>query len=66
MRAAMNETQQAGPKDGGNIVSVRGSVVDARFPGRLPPILNVLRAGDEEDIVIEVVSHLDARRIRGM
>jgi len=47
-------------------MSVRGSVVDAHFPKRLPPILNVLKAGDAGNINIEVISHLDAKRIRGI
>lgn len=32
----------------GAVVSVRGSVVDVRFDGRLPPIHSVLRTGEEE------------------
>jgi len=47
-------------------MSVRGSVVDAHFPKRLPPLLNVLKAGDAGNINIEVISHLDAKRIRGI
>jgi len=48
------------------VMSVRGSVVDAHFPKRLPPLLNVLKAGDAGNINIEVISHLDAKRIRGI
>ena len=48
------------------MMSVRGSVVDAHFPKRLPPLLNVLKAGDAGNINIEVISHLDAKRIRGI
>ncbi len=50
----------------GTVVSVRGSVVDARFPRRLPPLYGVLRAGDDEQIVIEVLTHLDAENVRGI
>ena len=50
----------------GVVVSVRGSVVDVRFDGRLPPIYTVLRAGAEKQIVIEVLAQLDARRVRGI
>lgn len=39
----------------GVVVSVRGSVVDIRFDGDLPPIHSVLRAGQEERIIIEVL-----------
>jgi len=50
----------------GSVVSVRGSVVDIRFDGDLPPIYSVLRAGDEGRIVIEVLAQRDARHVRGI
>lgn len=50
----------------GTIVSVRGSVVDAQFPGRLPPLYNLLRTGDDGKMVIEVITHLDSERARGI
>ena len=50
----------------GAVVSVRGSVVDVRFDGQLPPIYTVLRAGAEKQIVIEVLAQLDTHRVRGI
>jgi F-type H+-transporting ATPase subunit beta len=50
----------------GAVVSVRGSVVDVRFDGRLPPIYSVLHAGDGGRIVIEVLAQRDARHVRGI
>ena len=50
----------------GAVVSVRGSVVDVRFDGHLPPIHSVLRAGREGGIVIEVLSQRGARHVRGI
>ena len=50
----------------GTIVSVRGSVVDIRFDGYLPPIYSMLRTGKDGCIVIEVLSQLDAHRVRGI
>ena len=50
----------------GAVVSVRGSVVDVRFERHLPPIFSVLRAGAGREIVVEVMTQLDARRIRGI
>ena len=50
----------------GLVVSVRGSVVDVRFDAHLPPIYTVLRAGDEEQIVIEVLAQQDAYHVRGI
>jgi F-type H+-transporting ATPase subunit beta len=45
---------------------VRGSVVDVRFDRCLPPILSVLHAGAEGEIVVEVMEQLDALRVRGI
>jgi F-type H+-transporting ATPase subunit beta len=50
----------------GAVVSVRGSVVEVRFDGHLPPIYSVLRAGVENKIVIEVLAQSDARHVRGI
>ena len=50
----------------GEIVSVRGSVVDLLFPERLPPIHTLLWAGEGDGVPIEAVSHLDANLIRGI
>ena len=44
----------------GTVVAIRGSVVDAHFPARLPALYNVLHAGETQHIVIEVIAHLDA------
>jgi F-type H+-transporting ATPase subunit beta len=50
----------------GTVVSIRGSVVDAQFPSRLPEIYHVLLAGDNRDIVIEVNTHLSENLVRGI
>lgn len=50
----------------GFVASVRSSVVDVRFPERLPDIHNELRAGDADEVRIEVADHLDQRTIRGI
>jgi len=50
----------------GEVVSVRGSVVDIRFDARLPPIHSLLRTGAEEQIVIEVLAQRDAHHVRGI
>jgi F-type H+-transporting ATPase subunit beta len=50
----------------GAVVSVRGGVVDVRFDQNLPPIYTVLRAGTNNEIVIEVMTQLDACRVRGI
>jgi F-type H+/Na+-transporting ATPase subunit beta len=50
----------------GTVVSVRGSVVDARFPRHLPGRFNLLRAGEDQEIAVEVLTYLDNRTIRGI
>ncbi|HEY6972645.1 MAG TPA: F0F1 ATP synthase subunit beta [Candidatus Angelobacter sp.] len=50
----------------GTVEAVRGSVVDVCFPHRIPSIYHVLKAGDQEEVIVEVVSHLDAHTARGI
>jgi F-type H+-transporting ATPase subunit beta len=50
----------------GTVVSVRGSVIDARFTGQLPPLRNVLVAGENDRIKIEVTTQLDPNTVRGV
>ncbi len=52
--------------DQGIVVSVRGSIVDIRFAAGLPPIHALLRIGDHNQIVIEVLAQLDAQTVRGI
>lgn len=47
----------------GEVVSVRGSVVDARFTERLPEIHNILKAGET---TIEVLIHLSPQTVRAI
>jgi len=60
-----NNTSSTLPNTG-IVVSVRGSVVEARFDHRLPPIHTLLHAGDAGGIVIEVLAQRDARHVRGI
>jgi len=50
----------------GKIISVRGSVVDAWFEDNLPPIHTLLHTGKDNKIAIEVLTQLEAHRIRGI
>jgi len=51
----------------GTVVSIRGSVIDARFSsGSLPDIGNVLLAGDDSRTRIEVMVQLNAETVRGI
>ena len=49
----------------GVVISLRGSVVDILFDQHLPPINSLLHAR-EGKIAIEVLSQLDAHRVRGI
>ncbi len=53
-------------KNVGTIVSVRGSVVDASFPVRLPEINTRLEVEGDAPVAVEVVTHLDSRRVRSI
>ena len=50
----------------GQIISVRGSVVDIEFPENLPPIQSLIRCGENDGVLIEVAAHLDEQRVRGI
>jgi F-type H+/Na+-transporting ATPase subunit beta len=50
----------------GWITAVRGSVVDARFPGQPPALRQQLRAGRDQRVIIEVSAHLAADTVRGI
>ena len=54
------------PANLGSVISIRGGVVDVRFDHLLPPVYQVLRAGADGSIVMEVLEQLDARRVRGI
>ena len=49
----------------GKVLSVRSSVVDVRFT-TAPSIRNVLKAGDEGQVIIEVFTQLDNNTVRGV
>ncbi len=50
----------------GSVTAVRGSVVDARFPDRLPELYHLLRAGDEGQVGVEVLSQESDEVVRGI
>ena len=54
------------PANFGSVISIRGDVVDVRFEHLLPPVYQVLRAGSDGKIVMEVLEQLDAQRVRGI
>ncbi|MDI6797576.1 MAG: F0F1 ATP synthase subunit beta [Desulfatibacillaceae bacterium] len=50
----------------GFVDAIRGSVVDVLFADRPPALFNVLRAGDDRQVALEVISHLDSQRARAV
>src|SRR6202522_2764402 len=59
-------TDEVKPPNRGSVTAVRGSVVDVRFEGRLPLISSVLHTGASGQIVIEVMTQVDAKHVRGI
>jgi F-type H+-transporting ATPase subunit beta len=62
----MAKKEDTGELNRGTVVSVRGSVADVRFPRHLPSLNGVLRAGDDENVVLEVITHIDSETVRGI
>ena len=62
----MNKSSTNSDSNFGHVVSVRGSVIDAVFPDRLPEMNHELRAGQDEEVIVEVASQLDPRMVRGI
>lgn len=64
------EFGQASPSDKnpnkGKIVAIRGSIVDIRFPDRLPELQNLLQVPSPKEVLIEVTGHLDEQLVRGL
>ena len=50
----------------GQVVSIRGSVVDLQFPDWLPSINTLIRSGEDNRVLIEVAVHLDQHVLRGI
>ncbi|MHA3771457.1 F0F1 ATP synthase subunit beta [Verrucomicrobiota bacterium sgz303538] len=50
----------------GTVVSVRGGVVEARFENYAPPINSMLRMGEENQIIVEVLAQADGNLVRGV
>ncbi len=48
----------------GTVTAVRGGVVDSRFRARLPPIRNLLVAGPQGEVAMEVLAQIDAEHVR--
>ncbi len=50
----------------GRVVAVRGNVVDMRFPDYPPRLHHQVRAGERQEVRVEVLAHLDDRTVRGI
>ncbi len=50
----------------GKVLAIRSSVVDIYFDEKLPDLYSQLKAGEEGEIIIEVVNHLDTHTVRGI
>lgn len=50
----------------GMLVSARGGVIEARFARCAPPINSVLRMGENNQVVVEVLAQADDNSVRGI
>ncbi len=64
MRPELNQMTEN--QNFGKVIAIRGSVVDIRFPEKLPKINNELRIGNDEQIIVEVTQHLSRNLVRGI
>jgi F-type H+-transporting ATPase subunit beta len=55
-----------GQPNPGQIVSVRGSVVAARFDEHLPPVYSLLVTGPDKTVFVEVLAQQDDCHVRGI
>ena len=62
----MNHLYRPDNANPGTVISIRGSVVDARFENQIPLLFHVLKTGEEGKIIIEVITHLDSKTVRGI
>ncbi len=65
----MSDTSPTIARESGNVgtvLSVRGGVVTARFTRKLPPVNGVLKLGDRQDVIVEVVGHKDSETVQGI
>ncbi|MFW5636153.1 MAG: F0F1 ATP synthase subunit beta [Thermodesulfobacteriota bacterium] len=62
----MNHQQNREDRRQGTVEAIRGSVIDARFPGGMPAVNNILKTGENQEMRIEVITHLDSQTVRGI
>ena len=55
-----------GQENLGEVVAVRGSVIDVRFTHKIPLIHNKLQSVDNKGMLLEVLAHLDHETVRGI
>ncbi len=63
---AMSYQRRDGTTIQGQIVSVRGNVVDLEFLDSLPPIHALIRSGEDGNVFIETTVHVNERQVRGI
>ncbi len=61
-----NGNKGYGKEREGEVVVVRGSVIDVRFPHRIPLIHNRLESPGSPAVMVEVLAHLDHETVRGI
>ena len=62
----MDKSNKSNQLPQGKVIAIRSSIIDIRFEGKLPRLYSQLRAGEDEEIIIEVASHIDSHTVRGI
>ncbi|HWQ20023.1 MAG TPA: F0F1 ATP synthase subunit beta [Methanotrichaceae archaeon] len=62
----MTQLETLSQPNHGEVISVRGSVIDARFTSTIPEINHLLTAGDGGNVKIEVLVHINSETVRGI
>ena len=64
--AIVQNAMVGAPINLGKVLSVHGSVVEMYFERNIPAIQNLLRTGRDRTIAVEVLTHVDDHRVRGI
>ena len=64
--AVDKQKPQVHKQNQGKIVAIQGTIVDVEFSGHLPPIHSLLQTGQGGGVFVEVLVHLEPRRVRGI
>lgn len=62
----MSEVESVSPEPRGTAIAIRGSIVDVVFSATLPAPHNLLKAGEEGHVILEVTTYLSREVVRAI